>query len=157
MFLKNGFCEGLVFCGEWFFCGETFEKVFPHPFKTFTTSFIAPSAEGKSNEFPIICSALGESRCAEQTLLYFKVSCADGRIAPASVLVPPPKTLTKSSFDSARSRSRSDTTLWCHSSPLAPLCDVCHRRTNFRERMGWWDPAARGSYCSVSVLNYKVE
>ena len=41
---------------------------------------------------------LGESRCAEQILLDFIVSRADGAIAAASVLVPPPKTLTKISL-----------------------------------------------------------
>ena len=81
------------------FYGETFEKVSPHPFKAFTAFLLAyPLRESLSYRFLFSCSALGKSLYAVQTLLTFFLSHADGAIAPASVLVPPPKTLHKVSF-----------------------------------------------------------
>ena len=72
-----------------FFLGKTFEKVFPNPFKTFIAFFLAyPLRESLSYRFLFLCSALGKSLNAVQTLLDFLLSHAYGRIAPASVLGP---------------------------------------------------------------------
>jgi hypothetical protein len=84
-----------------FFRGKLFEKSFPHPSKTFT-AFLGSTLFGRKIHLLSIGGALrfGKSLDAVQTLLDFSLLYADGAIAPASVLVPPPKTLRKVSLRS---------------------------------------------------------
>ena len=81
----------------------------PPPFQNFYRLFES-TLDGRNVHLLSIEGALrfGKSVRTVQTLLDFSLSYADGAIAPASNLVP--------LLAAARSRSRSDTTPWCHSS-----------------------------------------
>ena len=78
---------------RWIVMGN-FCKSSPHPSKLLPPFIVHPHQKPFSYRFLFLCSALGKSRNAAQTLLDFFLSRADGALAPASVLVPPPKTLT---------------------------------------------------------------
>ncbi len=82
-----------------FLWGKLLKEFSPHPFQNFHRIFYVPHQRKYAQSAPFSHALrFGESVRAVQILLDFSLLYTDGAIAPASVLVPPPKTLRKVSL-----------------------------------------------------------